>query len=75
MDVLNKNDENIDEKIEKINKDKQITNDDDNEYENEDFNDENNDINDNGNINGNNNADMKISGNRSPFNISPFNNS
>ena len=75
MDVLNKNDENIDEKIEKINKDKQITNDDDNEYENEDFNDENNDVNDNGNINGNNNADMKISGNRSPFNISPFNNS
>ena len=35
----------------------------------------NNDINDNGNINGNNNIDMKVSGNRSPFNIPSFNNS
>ena len=80
LNTLNKDDNNIDEKIENIKKNKDITNDDNNDN-NEDINEyiddenNNNDINDNGNINGNNNIDMKVSGNRSPFNIPSFNSS
>ena len=79
MNALNKDDDNnFDDKIENIKMNKQKANNEKDEKENdgidENIDDGNNDINNNGNLNGNNN-NKKVSGNRNPFNISPFNNS
>ena len=79
LNTLNKDDKNIDDKIEDIKMSNNKTNEQKSENENDGIDeyieDDNNDINNNNeNLNGNNNIDMKVSGNRSPFNISPFNN-
>ena len=71
MNVLNKDDQNIDDKIEKIKMNKQKADNENDEVD--EILDEGNDDNNNGNLNGNKN-NMKIGGNRSPFNISSFNN-
>ena len=72
MSALNKDDKNIDDKIEKIKMDKQKTNNENDGIDDEIIKEKKNE-NNNGNLNGNKN-NMKISGNRSPFNISSFNN-